>query len=84
MQRGMTPQDYAERAEEFDLLSVDEAVLHDPDSTAEDLAHLEKVLSGAVVWIPGAVPYGDLWRDLRVGVPPQAVKLCASCFPPKG
>jgi hypothetical protein len=80
----MSPQDYSELAEEFDLLNVEEAVLHDPDSAADDVTHLEQVLSGAVVWIPGAVPYGNLWRDLRVGVPPQPVKLCASCFPPNG
>lgn len=83
MQRGLSPQDFEELTEEYDLLAVSEGMIHDPESSAEDPKHLEKVLEGAIVWIPGAPPYGDLWRDLRAGVSAQAVRLCPECFPPK-
>jgi hypothetical protein len=81
IEHGMTPQDFDLLAEEFDLLAVEEATLHDPEVASGDPAHLEAILVGAVVWLPGAVPYGSLWRDARVGVPPHSIRLCEKCFP---
>ena len=82
VQSGLTPQDFEELAESFDLLAVNESLLHDPESAGEDPVHLESILKGPIVWVPGAVPYGNLWRDLRTGVPAANVKLCRACFPP--
>lgn len=78
----MTPQDFEELVEEFDLLALNDNLLHDPESAAEDPAHLESLLGGPVIWVPGSEPYGNLWRDLRVGAPAAAIKLCRLCFPP--
>jgi hypothetical protein len=81
IEHGMTPQDFDALAEEYDLLTVQEATLHDPESASESPTHLEAVLKGPVVWLPGAVPYGNLWKDARVGVTGRSIQLCESCFP---
>jgi hypothetical protein len=83
LQRGLSPQDYEVLAEEYDLLSLGTGLLHDPESAAESAEHLEEVLKDGVVWLPGSVPYGNLWRDLRVGLAAHPVKLCAACYPPR-
>ena len=83
LQSGLSPQDFEKLTEEFDLLAVDEGLLHDPETLGEDPTHLEAVLRGALVWVPGAVPYGNLWKDLRVGASAAKVTLCGTCFPQK-
>jgi hypothetical protein len=82
LEHGLSPQDFEALAEEFDLLAVDTSVLHDPESVGKDPSHLELVLRGPVVWLPGAVPYANLWRDVRVGCSAKGIQLCSSCFPP--
>ncbi len=76
----MTPQDYEALSEEYDLLQSNSGILHDPEACAELPEHLAEVLRDPVVWLPGVVPYGDLWKDLRFGLPPQRVRLCPSCY----
>jgi hypothetical protein len=81
VEHGMTPQDFDTLAEEFDILAVEDLALHDPEVASGDPAHLELILKGPVVWLPGAVPYGNLWKDVRAGVPAASIHLCQTCFP---
>lgn len=83
IEQGITPQDFEALGQEYDLLAIDQAVLHDPDSAGGDPVHLEAILKGPIAWLPGAVPYGNLWQDIRVSAPARPIKLCPSCFPPK-
>jgi hypothetical protein len=78
---GITPQDYEEMSDEYDLLQAGSGLLHDPEDCAERPEHLKEVLKEAIVWLPGVVPYGDLWKDLRAGLPPRGVRLCPVCYP---
>jgi hypothetical protein len=78
---GMTPQDYEEMSDEYDLLQAGSGILHDPEDCAERPDHLKEVLKESILWLPGVVPYGDLWKDLRAGLPARAVRLCAICYP---
>jgi hypothetical protein len=80
VEHGIAPQDYDELSEEFDLLQVSSGLLHDPEACAELPEHLEEILRGTMVWLPGVVPYGELWRDLRIGLPARAVRLCPVCY----
>jgi hypothetical protein len=80
VEHGIAPQDYEGLSEEFDLLQVSSGVLHDPETCADLPEHLEELLRDPIVWLPGVVPYGDLWKDLRFGVPPQRVRLCPICY----
>ena len=79
--KGITPQDFEELSGEYDLLQADSGVLHDPEDCAERPEHLSEILQGAIVWLPGVVPYGDLWKDLRVSLPARSVRLCPTCYP---
>jgi len=81
IEHGITPQNFDALAEEYDLLAVRDATLHDPETASGSPAHLEKVLEGPVMWLPGAVPYGNLWKDARVGIEGKSIRLCESCFP---
>ena len=67
IEHGITPQSFDTLAEEYDLLTVHEAILHDPETASENPAHRGRILKGPIVWLPGTVPYGNLWKDTRVG-----------------
>jgi hypothetical protein len=77
---GIAPQEFEALCEEYDLLQVASAVLHDPETCAEMPEHLEELLRDPVLWVPGVVPYGDLWKDLRCGIPARNVRLCPVCY----
>jgi hypothetical protein len=79
---GITPQDFEEFSEEYDLLQASTGALHDPEVCVERPDHLAEVLQGTIVWLPGVAPYGDLWKDLRFGLPAKKVRLCPICYPP--
>ena len=82
VQLGLSPQDFDDLISEYDLLTPD-GRLHDPEScAATNLAHLGEILSGAVTWLPGAAPYGDVWRSVKFGSQAQAITLCPTCYPP--
>ncbi len=79
-QYGMSPPDFEAVAEESDILSVADGLLHDPDVCLEDVEHLEAILRGPTVWLPAVVPYGDLWRSVRVGANARPIALCPTCY----
>lgn len=80
-QNGLSPPDFEALAEESDILSVQDALLHDPDVCLEDEEHLAGIFRGALVWLPAVAPYGDLWRSVKVGPEGRGVKLCRRCYP---
>jgi hypothetical protein len=80
VEHGITPQDFESLSEEFDLLQPTAGVLHDPEACSELPDHLAELLREPIVWLPGVIPYGDLWKDIRVGVAPQRVRLCPVCY----
>jgi hypothetical protein len=83
-QYGMSPADFVALAEESDLLSVQDGLLHDPDILLETADHLAEVLRGAVTWLPAVAPFGDLWQLVRVGGSARKVALCPRCYPDAG
>ena len=80
-QLGISPQDFESLAEENDLLSVEDGRLHDPEICLEAADHLEALLRGSVVWLPGYAPYGNLWHSVRVGREGSPITLCPRCYP---
>lgn len=83
-QHGISPQDFEALAEEFDLLSVADALLHDPDACLEATEHLDSILAQPVIWLPARAPFGDLWQEVRVGATAAEVSLCPNCYPRVG
>jgi hypothetical protein len=83
-QYGMSPADFESLAEESDLLSVQDGLLHDPDILLEAPDHLADILRGAVAWLPAVAPFGDLWQLVRVGGSARKVTLCPRCYPDAG
>jgi hypothetical protein len=83
-QYGLSPPDFEALAEESDLLSVQDALLHDPDVLLEAADHLEEILRGPVAWLPAVAPFGDLWQLVRVGGSARKVALCPKCYPDVG
>lgn len=79
-QYGMSPPDFEAIAQESDILSVSEGLLHDPDICLESVEHLEEVFRGPVVWLPAVAPYGDLWQSVRVGTNARRITLCPRCY----
>ncbi len=82
-QFGVSPQDFEALAEESDLLAVEDGLLHDPDVCLEAADHLEELLAKSVIWLPARAPYGDLWREVRLGPDARRVKLCRRCYEKK-
>ncbi len=80
-QAGLAPQDFEALAEENDLLSTEDGVLHDPEVCLSAPDHLAAVLARPVVWLPGYAPYGNLWTAVRVGAEASEVALCPRCYP---
>ncbi len=80
-QYGLSPADFEALAEESDLLSVQDGLLHDPDVLLEAADHLDEILKGPVAWLPAVAPFGDLWQVVRVGGSARKVKLCPRCYP---
>ncbi len=83
-QVGLSPPDFEALADESDILSVKDGLLHDPDVCLEDVEHLEAILAGPVAWLPAVAPYGDLWRSVKVGAQARSVTLCPKCYPDAG
>ncbi|MHB1846680.1 MAG: hypothetical protein ACYCWW_17810 [Deltaproteobacteria bacterium] len=82
-QYGIAPQDFEALADDSDLLAVTDGLLHDPDVCLEAADHLEEVLAKPVIWLPAHAPFGDLWREVRVGPEARPLKLCRRCYEKK-
>jgi len=81
VQLGHSPQDFDDLISTYDVLTPD-GLLHDPEAcAASNLGHLGEILSGAVTWLPGMAPYGDLWRSVKSGPEGKAITLCPTCYP---
>ena len=80
-QHGLSPQDFEALAEESDLLSIADGLLHDPEVCLESAEHLDRILAQPVAWLPARAPFGDLWQEVRVGPAARGVTLCPSCYP---
>jgi hypothetical protein len=82
VQLGLSPQDFEDLIGGYDLLTSD-GLLHDPEACASsNVGHLAEILVGDVTWLPGAAPYGDVWRSVKFGLGATPVTLCPTCYPP--